>query len=61
MEAESNGVRYYNCGAWTNAHPTYITIDAAGVQIHTWLELADIESSENLEASWGEFDLEAAL
>jgi UDP-2,3-diacylglucosamine pyrophosphatase LpxH len=47
MEAQRNGIRYYNCGAWTNAHPTYITIDDSGVQIHIWLELLEPETIDH--------------
>jgi UDP-2,3-diacylglucosamine pyrophosphatase LpxH len=58
MAAHRNGIRYYNCGAWTNAHPTYVTIDDSGVQIHTWLELLDpepIDRSDELTAADADF------
>jgi UDP-2,3-diacylglucosamine pyrophosphatase LpxH len=34
MEAHQDGVSYYNCGAWTNAQPSFITIDEQEVQTH---------------------------
>jgi UDP-2,3-diacylglucosamine pyrophosphatase LpxH len=33
-----HGVDYYNCGAWIDAHPTYITVGEHGVEIHEYLE-----------------------
>ena len=41
MRLESNGVEYFNCGSWTQASATYITIDEEGVQIHEYAERAD--------------------
>jgi UDP-2,3-diacylglucosamine pyrophosphatase LpxH len=35
------GIDYYNCGAWIDAHPTYITVGEEGVQIHEYAERAD--------------------
>jgi len=32
---------YFNCGAWIDAHPTYITIGEQGVQIHEYVERSD--------------------
>ena len=34
MQAEKDGVRYYNSGCWTGDDPTFITVDDAGVEIH---------------------------
>lgn len=33
LETVRDGVHYYNCGAWTTAQPTYITINESGVRI----------------------------
>ncbi len=35
------GVDYFNCGAWIDAHPTYITVGEDGVQIHEYIERSD--------------------
>jgi len=36
MERHEGGISYYNCGAWTTARPTYITVGEKGVQIRTY-------------------------
>jgi UDP-2,3-diacylglucosamine pyrophosphatase LpxH len=36
-----SGIDYFNCGAWIDAHPTYITIGEEGVQIHEYVERSD--------------------
>ena len=53
-----HGTDYFNCGAWIDEHPTYITVGKEGVQIHEYAErpeephpageqsLADAESAE---------------
>ena len=35
------GIDYYNCGAWIDAHPTYITVSEEGVQIREYAERPD--------------------
>jgi UDP-2,3-diacylglucosamine pyrophosphatase LpxH len=41
------GIDYYNCGAWIDAVPTYITIGHDGVQIHEYVEQpSDVRSPE---------------
>ncbi|MFY9647453.1 MAG: metallophosphoesterase [Terriglobales bacterium] len=35
---EAHGIDYFNCGAWIDAHPTYITVGEEGVQIHEYVE-----------------------
>jgi UDP-2,3-diacylglucosamine pyrophosphatase LpxH len=35
LERKEDGIAYYNCGAWTNSQPTYITIREEGVQVQT--------------------------
>jgi UDP-2,3-diacylglucosamine pyrophosphatase LpxH len=42
MQAEKDGVLYFNSGCWTSDDPTFISLGRAGVQIlHYWTELAD--------------------
>jgi UDP-2,3-diacylglucosamine pyrophosphatase LpxH len=41
MHKREDGIDYYNCGAWIDAHPTYITIGEEGVQIHEYVERPD--------------------
>ncbi len=36
-----HGTDYFNCGAWIDAHPTYITVGEEGVQIHVYVERPD--------------------
>jgi UDP-2,3-diacylglucosamine pyrophosphatase LpxH len=33
---DGHGIDYYNCGAWIDARPTYITIDEDDVKIHDY-------------------------
>ena len=35
------GTDYFNCGAWIDACPTYITVGEEGVKIHEYIERAD--------------------
>jgi UDP-2,3-diacylglucosamine pyrophosphatase LpxH len=42
-----HGVDYYNCGAWIDAHPTYITVGEQGVEIHEYVEEAEHGSDED--------------
>ena len=58
MHKREDGIDYYNCGAWIDARPTYITVGEEGVQIHEYVEhpraphpageqsLADAEGAE---------------
>lgn len=42
MEAEKDGIKYFNAGCWTDDDPTYITVDESGVKIrHYLLESGD--------------------
>ncbi|MGB6383894.1 MAG: UDP-2,3-diacylglucosamine diphosphatase [Terriglobales bacterium] len=50
-----HGIEYFNCGAWIDAHPTYITVGEEGVQIHEY-----VGSSDDLHASEGATDSEPA-
>ena len=38
---EQHGIDYFNCGAWIDAHPTYVTVGEDGVQIHEYVEGAE--------------------
>jgi len=38
---QRDGVEYYNSGSWTDARPTYVTVDEEGVQIHEYHERTD--------------------
>ncbi|MCI0350029.1 MAG: UDP-2,3-diacylglucosamine diphosphatase [Acidobacteriales bacterium] len=41
LEAEQDGIRYYNSGSWTGARATYLTVDEEGVHIHEYAERTD--------------------
>src|ERR1035441_9334242 len=41
-------IDYYNCGAWIDARPTYITVGERGVEIHEFVEHEDVERSDDL-------------
>ena len=41
MHKRENGIDYYNCGGWIDAHPTYITVGEEGVEIHEYVERPD--------------------
>jgi UDP-2,3-diacylglucosamine pyrophosphatase LpxH len=41
----SDGVGYYNSGAWTDSRLTYLTVDEEGVNIHEYDERADDRDS----------------
>ena len=59
MHQESDRIHYYNAGGWVDEKPTYITIDAEGVQIHEYLsnerdsgeESADADSPDSVLAA----------
>ena len=36
MQAEKDGIRYFNSGCWTNDDATYIVVDHSGVQIRRY-------------------------
>ena len=36
MNAERDGVQYYNTGAWIDERATYVTVGAGGVEIHEY-------------------------
>jgi UDP-2,3-diacylglucosamine pyrophosphatase LpxH len=41
MQAQQDGIDYYNTGSWTQPHATYVTVDEEGVHIHAYDERAD--------------------
>jgi hypothetical protein len=43
----AHGIDYYNCGAWIDAHPTYITVGEDGVHIHEFHHLSDEERTDS--------------
>jgi UDP-2,3-diacylglucosamine pyrophosphatase LpxH len=43
----AHGIDYYNCGAWIDAHPTYITVGEDGVHIHECHHLSDEERTHS--------------
>jgi UDP-2,3-diacylglucosamine pyrophosphatase LpxH len=45
MHQEEDGVQYFNVGGWVDSHPTYLTIDYEGVQIHEYRERPDDRNS----------------
>jgi UDP-2,3-diacylglucosamine pyrophosphatase LpxH len=45
MQQERDGVHYYNAGGWIDSVPTYVTIDAEGVQIHEYVQRSDDRDS----------------
>ena len=38
LHKHERGIDYFNCGAWVDAQPTYITVGEEGVQIHEYVE-----------------------
>jgi UDP-2,3-diacylglucosamine pyrophosphatase LpxH len=41
LHRQEQGIHYFNCGSWIDAHPTYITVGEPGVQIHEYVERAE--------------------
>ncbi len=46
LEAERDGVRYFNSGSWVGAQPTFITVGQEGVQIHRYAGTDDRDPSQ---------------
>ena len=44
---ERDGIEYYNAGSWTDSAPTYLTLDADGVRIHTYREAEPHERADD--------------
>jgi UDP-2,3-diacylglucosamine pyrophosphatase LpxH len=57
MTRREHGVDYFNCGAWIDARPTYITIDEEGVRIREYVERPeDADADRDEERAASEFD-----
>jgi hypothetical protein len=41
LHKHEHGINYFNCGAWIDEHPTYITVGEEGVQIHEYVDGPD--------------------
>ncbi|MGA3093023.1 MAG: UDP-2,3-diacylglucosamine diphosphatase [Terriglobales bacterium] len=52
-QRDEHGTDYFNCGAWIDARPTYITVGEQGVQIHEYVETQDVHSEEPTLADFG--------
>jgi hypothetical protein len=46
LHKHEHGIDYFNCGAWIDEHPTYITVGDQGVQIHEYIDRPDIDRPE---------------
>jgi UDP-2,3-diacylglucosamine pyrophosphatase LpxH len=46
LHQHEHGIDYFNCGAWIDEHPTYITVGDQGVQIHEYIDRPDIDRPE---------------
>ncbi len=63
---DQHGIDYFNCGAWIDAHPAYITVGEDGVRIHEYVERPEdlssaAEHNPQSEAEPAEFADEAWL
>jgi len=62
---QEHGVDYFNCGAWIDARPTFITVGEDGVQIHEYVERDDdlhpAADHSQTDADHAEFGDEAEL
>jgi UDP-2,3-diacylglucosamine pyrophosphatase LpxH len=47
MQAEQDGISYYNSGAWVGSRLTYLAIDERGVEIHDYNEHESGERIDN--------------
>jgi len=45
LQAERDGIAYYNSGGWVDYRLTYLTIDETGVQIHDYTKRTDHRDS----------------
>jgi UDP-2,3-diacylglucosamine pyrophosphatase LpxH len=52
LHKQEDGAEYFNCGAWIDERPTYITVGEDGVRIHEYAESAEEDrAEENLETA----------
>ena len=47
LHRQQEGIEYFNSGSWTDSCPTYITVDAEGVNIHEYREPEHQERSDH--------------
>jgi len=55
MEAEKDGIHYYNAGGWIDSPLTYITLDEAGVQIREYQERLESDPAEGGDSEPADF------
>ena len=55
MQAERDGIRYYNTGCWTDKPATFITVDEAGVHLRTYVS-REYEEEESAHEALDEGD-----
>jgi UDP-2,3-diacylglucosamine pyrophosphatase LpxH len=57
LEAERDGIKYFNSGSWVDKRCSYITVDDGGVQIQTYTQVPELpslsEPSDHQEADAG--------
>jgi len=57
MEAEKDGIRYFNSGCWTSDDPTYIAVNQSGVEIVRYSrESADLDHAATVTPAGSEPD-----
>ncbi len=62
LHQHDQGADYYNCGAWIDERPTYITVGEKGVEIHDYVEppeavMHDAHLADGLSAGDSDFAL----
>jgi UDP-2,3-diacylglucosamine pyrophosphatase LpxH len=63
MQEQREGIEYFNVGGWVDSKPAYVTVDAAGVQIHEYRELPEEHdpAHEEMDSDFAELADEAEL
>ena len=64
LHKHEHGIDYFNCGAWIDEHPTYITVGEEGVQIHQYVDGPDGRhpgKDKDEERSWDDSELASAM
>jgi hypothetical protein len=46
LHKHEHGIDYFNCGAWIDERPTYITVGDEGVQIHEYVDRPEFDRPE---------------
>ncbi len=57
LHKHEHGIDYFNCGAWIDEHPTYITVGEEGVQISEYVDVPDQHHPGKDEARWDNSEL----